>query len=54
MDFQEELDLLEAVDKEARRLLMLRYHDALKMDASRFLMVMTALKNQLGQFLQNN
>ncbi len=54
MDFQKELDLLEAVDKEARRLLVLGYHNALKMDASRFLMAMTALKNQLGQFLQNN
>lgn len=54
MDFQEELDLMEAVDKEAQRLLALEYHQAMKMDASQFLMMMTKLKNQLGCFFQTS
>ena len=53
MDYQEELDLMEGVDKEVRRLLAAGYHDALKMDSARFLMMMTTLKNQLGRFFQN-
>lgn len=54
MDFQEELNLMEAVDKEAQRLITLEYHQALKMDSTRFLTMMTRLKNQLGYFLQNS
>ena len=53
MDYQEELDLMEGVDKEVRRLLAAGYHDALKMESARFLVMMTTLKNQLGRFLQN-
>lgn len=53
MDFQEELDLMEAVDKEARHLIDLKYPQAMKMDDSQFLTMMLSLKHQLGQFLSN-